>query len=119
MSTPTYIDWDSTPISTVAGDDILWSTQVRDGAGDVEDITGWTFSFYAIEQEDETNTITITNSGFTITDAGEGQVRWAIASATTQTQGGKIFRAELWRTNAGSAKRLCAGTWSVGASIRY
>lgn len=114
----TYVDWDGTPIVTTAGDAISWSAQVRDGDGDVVDITGWTFGFFAVEQEDPENEITITNASFTITDAGEGQVKWAIPAATTSAQDGLVFRGELWRLNSGFEKCLCAGNWEILPSIR-
>ena len=112
----TYIYWPATVVITAAGDDIVWQFQVRDHEGVVVNIAGWTFSFWAVDQHDATNVITVTNSGFTITSAATGTAQFTIARATTATQGGKVFRGSLWRTDIN--KELASGSWKITRTVR-
>lgn len=112
-----YINWSAITVNTTAGDDVIWSFQVRDLADAVVDITGWTFGFYAEDQNDDDNTIDITDT-FTIVDAEEGQAKFTIARALTTGYGATVWRGEIWRTNAGNQKRLAAGEWRINSTIR-
>jgi hypothetical protein len=115
----TYVQWSAQRvIETFAGEDVAWKFQVRDADGTVVNIAGWTFTFYAVDLHDSSNTITVTNGSFTITDAASGEVEFAMPRATTLAQGGKAFRAELWRTNTGAQDCVAAGSWKVRRTVR-
>lgn len=114
-----YRHWPSVgTIATTAGDDITWYFQVRDASGAAVDITGWEFSFYAVDQRDATNTLTVANGSFTIATAASGLGYFTIARDSTTSQGGKVFKCELWKTNTGAQKMIAAGDWKVMATIR-
>jgi len=112
----TYIYWPAAGVITAAGDDIVWQFQVRDHEGAIVNIAGWTFSFWAVDQHDPLNVITVTNGSFTITSAASGKAQFTIARATTVSQGGKVFRGSLWRTDTN--KELASGSWKITRTVR-
>lgn len=114
----TYLSWAANQVVTTAGDDIVWKFQVRDADGAVVDITGWSFSFWAVDQHDAANIVAVTNVDFSITSASTGKAQFTIAAATTDDQGGKVFRGCLWRTNTGANKELASGSWKVTRTVR-
>jgi hypothetical protein len=113
-----YANWLSKPVVTKAGEDTAWYFQVRDGDGVVVDITGWTFGFWAVDQMDATNIITISSGSFTIVTPSSGIAYFVVSRSVTTSQGGKAFQGSLWRTNSGAQKELASGAWKVSRTSR-
>ncbi len=108
----TYLYWPANTVITTAGDDTIWHFQVRDKSGAPVNIAGWSFGFWAVDQYDSENIISITGT-FAITTAVLGLAYFTVTRASTLTMGGKVFRASLWRTNSGSQKEIASGTWKI------
>lgn len=117
---PVYDNWETMPQETTAADDFIWRFRVTDNQDNVVNITGYEFAFYAVNQADALDIITITNGSFTITDASEGQAQFTVAASDTSDYiaMGAVFQGEIWRANSGANKRLCSGVWRVNPTIK-
>ncbi len=113
-----YANWESTPQRITAGDDAVIEFQVTDENDDAVDVTGWTFALYGTDQQLSTNTLSISNSSFSIITAASGIVRVSLARATTLLYPGVTFRCAIWRTNSGSQRELCTGDLKIRRTVR-
>ena len=114
----TYLNWKTTDITITAGEDITWNFQVRDADGAVVNIAGWTFGAWFVDQHDSSNIIIVSAGDFTLTDSANGKARFTVGRSTTTSQGGKIFRGTIWRTNSGSQDEVAMGNLKILRTVR-